>query len=415
VGAARNPSRSPRKCAFVHPTNFAKSESALAPAKINLTLRIVGRRADGFHELESLVTFAPFGDRLTFWPDEPLDLKVSGPMADGAGPSADNLVLRAARALADRIVGLRLGRFVLVKRLPSGAGLGGGSADAAAALRLIAKVNRLSLEDARIREAAGATGADIPVCLDAKPRVMRGIGEILSAPVTLPKLGILVVHPGVAVPTGPVFKALGLAPGEEFVAPSPAPVQGGEGNRTWQGASSPSPRLPSGRLRPSEPVIGPAKGGTRWTGYGEGRGEGAFPEAQTRGEAPSLAPILPSPASGEGKGGSDLSPQAGRGDGCGQIRLPWQAGQQRAARDALFAWLASERNDLESAAIAIAPQIADVLCAIAGLAGCRLARMSGSGSTCFGLFDSGRAAASAARGLAAARPSWWVRAGLLGN
>ena len=262
MGAARNLSRSPRKCAFVHPTNFAKSESALAPAKINLTLRIVGRRADGFHELESLVTFAPFGDRVTCWPDEPLDLKVSGPMADGAGPLADNLVLRAARALADRIDGLRLGRFVLVKRLPSGAGLGGGSADAAAALRLIAKVNRLSLEDARIREAARATGADIPVCLDAKPRVMRGIGEILSAPVILPKLGILVVHPGIAVPTGPVFKALGLAPGDEFVAPSPSLPQEGQSYRTWHGVTAPSPRLPSGRLRPSS------------TGYGEGRGEG---------------------------------------------------------------------------------------------------------------------------------------------
>jgi 4-diphosphocytidyl-2-C-methyl-D-erythritol kinase len=394
VGAARNLSRSPRKCAFVHPTNFAKSESALAPAKINLTLRIVGRRADGFHELESLVTFAPFGDRVTCWPDEPLDLKVSGPMADGAGPLADNLVLRAARALADRIDGLRLGRFVLVKRLPSGAGLGGGSADAAAALRLIAKVNRLSLEDARIREAARATGADIPVCLDAKPRVMRGIGEILSAPVILPKLGILVVHPGIAVPTGPVFKALGLAPGDEFVAPSPSLPQEGQSYRTWHGVTAPSPRLPSGRLRPSS------------TGYGEGRGEGAFPQAQTRGEAPS-------PGAQER---ADLSPQAGSGEGCGYLRLPWQAGGERAAdRHALLAWLTSERNDLELAAIAIAPQIGDVLRDIAGLAGCRLARMSGSGSACFGLFDTGRAAASAARGLAAARPSWWVRAGLLGN
>ena len=89
--------------------------------------------------------------------------------------------------------------------------------------------------------------------------------------------------------------------------------------------------------------------------------------------------------------------------------------RERAERDALLAWLASERNDLESAAIAIAPPIADVLGAITGLAGCKLARMSGSGSACFGLFDSARAAAAAARRLAAARPSWWVRAGLLGN
>src|SRR5215470_17562918 len=182
---------------------FAEPQSSVAPAKINLTLRIFGRRADGLHELESLVAFAPFGDRLTLWPNATLDLKVSGPMAAGTGPLADNLVLRAARALAAHIDGLRLGRFALFKRLPSGAGLGGGSADAAAALRLIAKVNCLGLDDGRVREAA------------------RGIGEILSAPFVLPKLGILIVHPGVAMPTGPVFKALGLVPGEQLAAWSP--------------------------------------------------------------------------------------------------------------------------------------------------------------------------------------------------
>jgi 4-diphosphocytidyl-2-C-methyl-D-erythritol kinase len=347
-------------------SDFAKSEAALAPAKINLTLRILGRRADGFHELESLVAFAPFGDRVTFWRDKRLDLKVSGPMAAGAGPSADNLVLRAARALAERIEGLTLGRFALIKQLPSGAGLGGGSADAAAALRLIAKVNRLGLDDARIHDAARATGADIPVCLDPRPRVMRGIGEILSAPLALPKLGILIVHPGLAVPTGPVFNALGLAPGEKFAARPPALPQEGQSYHFWQSASSPSLRL-----------------------RGEGRGEGAFPQALTPGDAPS----------------PDLSPQAGRGEGSVGM----------AERDALIAWLTGEPNDLESAAISIAPQIADVLRAVAGLAGCRLARMSGSGSACFGLFDSGRAAATSARRLAAARPSWWVRAGLLGN
>jgi 4-diphosphocytidyl-2-C-methyl-D-erythritol kinase len=314
-----NPMRPAKKSGPV--SDSAASETALAPAKVNLTLRIVGRRADGYHELESLVAFAPFGDRLTLWPGAPLDLKVSGPTAAGAGPLADNLVVRAARALAERIDGLQLGSFTLIKRLPSGAGLGGGSADAAAALRLIAKVNHLALDDARIRDAARVTGADIPVCLDPRPRIMRGIGEILSAPLTLPKVGILIVHPGVAVPTGAVFKALGLAPGEQCAVPFP-------------------------RLDP-----------------------------------PALA------------GG----------------------GAQRAEREALLAWLASERNDLEAAAIAIAPPIAEVLGAIAGLAGCRLARMSGSGSACFGLFDSARAAAAAARRLGAAHPAWWVRAGLMGH
>jgi 4-diphosphocytidyl-2-C-methyl-D-erythritol kinase len=318
------------------------------------------------------VAFAPFGDRLIFWPDGPLALKVSGPTAEGSGPLTDNLVLRAARALAQRIEGLTLGRFALIKRLPSGAGLGGGSADAAAALRLLAKTNGLGLDDGRIHEAACATGADIPVCLDPRPRIMRGIGEILSAAVTLPKLGILVVHPGIAMPTGPVFKGLGLAPGEQY-ATSP----------------SPSPCLPSVRLRPHS------------TGYGEGRGEGLSPQAQTHGDAPSPS----------------LSPQAERGGDYGHSRLPWQAetGGQAGQRDALLAWLASERNDLERAAIAIAPPIADVLRAIAGLTGCRLARMSGSGSACFGLFDSARAATAAARRMAAARPAWWLRAGLLGH
>ena len=293
------------------------SDASLAPAKVNLTLRISGRRADGYHELESLVAFAPFGDRLTFSPDGPLDLNVSGPMAHGAGPVADNLVLRAARALAARIDGLGLGRFALHKELPSGAGLGGGSADAAAALRLIARANGIGLDDPRVHDAARATGADIPVCLDPRPRVMRGIGEILSAPAELPALGIVIIHPGFALPTGPVFKALGLAPGEAHASSSPR--------------------------------------------------------------------------------------QTGRDD-------HWRG----ADRESLLKWLACECNDLEAPAIATAPAVAGVLAVIAALAGCRIARMSGSGSACFGLFVDGKAAAAAAEQAAAMQPSWWVRAGTLG-
>jgi len=301
--------------------DFNEPETILAPAKVNLTLRIIGRRPDGYHELESLVAFAPFGDRITLRPGAPLDLEVSGPMAAGAGPLTDNLVLRAARALAERIEGLTLGGFALVKHLPAGAGLGGGSADAAAALRLIAKINHLALDDARVHDAARVTGADVPVCLDPRPRVMRGIGDILSAPLALPDLGILIVHPGIAVPTAPVFRALGLNPGQRCAPPPPAPF--------------PFPSPSSGRENSSE------------------------------------------------------------------------------GRAALLAWLASERNDLEAAAIAITPPIAEVLGVIAGLSGCRLARMSGSGSACFGLFDSAQEAAAAAQRLESERPSWWVRAGLL--
>jgi len=309
----------------MHDKNF---ETILAPAKINLTLRILGRRADGYHELESLVAFAPFGDRLTFCPGGPLELDVSGPKAEGAGPLADNLVLRAARAFAERVDGLRLGRFALYKEVPSGAGLGGGSADAAAALRLIAKANGIGLDDSRVHDAAQVTGADIPVCLDPRPRVMRGIGEILSGPVALPPLGILVVHPGFALPTGPVFKALGLAPGEKLTKP-------GE------------------------------------TADGQERGRPARPDED--------------------------------------------AGGTPALLEALLGWLAAERNDLEPPAISIAPAVAGVLDVIAALPGCRLARMSGSGSACFGLFDGGDAAAAAAQQVGAVQPSWWVRAGLLAS
>ncbi len=181
-----------------------------APAKVNLTLRVVGRRADGYHDLESLVVFAGVGDRLAFAPARALDLKVRGPTAGAAGNLSDNLVFKAARALADRVPGLKLGRFELSKRLPVAAGLGGGSADAAAALRLLARANRLTLDDPRLIQAARATGADVPVCLDPRPRVMRGIGDVLSAPLDLPRLPAVLVNPGVAVPTKDVFAALAL-------------------------------------------------------------------------------------------------------------------------------------------------------------------------------------------------------------
>jgi len=137
-----------------------------------------------------------------------LALAVVGPTAGAAGADGDNLVLKAARALAARIEGLRLGAFRLDKQLPVAAGLGGGSSDAAAALRLLARANGLSLDDERVGAAARATGADVPVCLDPQPRVMRGIGELLSSPLRLPKLPAVLVNPGVAVPTKDVFAAL---------------------------------------------------------------------------------------------------------------------------------------------------------------------------------------------------------------
>jgi len=153
-----------------------------APAKINLTLRVIGRRADGYHELESLVVFADLADKLELQPAAKDRLEIIGPFAGKSGPAAENLVLKASTALRDRVGHLKGGLFLLEKNVPVAAGLGGGSADAAAALRLVARANGLALDDDRLISAARAVGADVPVCLDPRPRVMRGVGAVLSRP-----------------------------------------------------------------------------------------------------------------------------------------------------------------------------------------------------------------------------------------
>jgi 4-diphosphocytidyl-2-C-methyl-D-erythritol kinase len=283
----------------------------LAPAKVNLTLRVLGRRADGYHELESLVAFARVGDRLDFAPGEALALDVRGPFAAAAGSLADNLVLKAARSLAGLVDRLGLGRFALMKELPVAAGLGGGSADAAAALRLLARANRLAPDDPRLTAAARATGADVPVCLDPRARVMGGIGELLSAPLDAPSLPAVLVNPGVPLATKDVFAAFAAAPSASAAAFDATPAL--------------------------------------------------------------LASV-----------------------------------------DTAFAALANGRNDLEPAAIELCPAVADVLAALAATPGCRLARMSGSGATCFGLYPSKHAADAAARSIEAAHRGWWVRASVLG-
>jgi len=282
-----------------------------APAKVNLTLRVLGRRADGYHELESLVAFAEVGDRLSFVPGGELALTVRGPNAVQAGEGADNLVLKAARALAARVAGIGLGAFDLDKRLPVAAGLGGGSADAAAALRLLARANNIAADDGRLYDAARVTGADVPVCLDPRPRLMRGIGEILSAPLKLPALPVVLANPGVALPTKSVFAG-------------------------WKRA---------------------------------------VPQALTL-DVASLAKV--------------------------------------ASREEYLQLLATQANDLESAAIAVQPAIAEVLVALRALTGSRLARMSGSGATCFALFSSAAAAIEAAKVLSSKYPQWWVRPSALG-
>lgn len=191
-----------------------------APAKINLTLRIVRRRTDGFHDLASLVVFSGAADLLSLTPDAALSLAVKGRTAAAAGPDADNLVLRAARAFATEVPGARLGAFLLEKRLPVAAGLGGGSSDAAAALRLLGRLNGLAPDDPRLFAAARATGSDVPVCLDPRARLMEGVGDVLSSPLALPPLAGVLVNCGVAVPTAAVFRQLGLSPGATFDGPS---------------------------------------------------------------------------------------------------------------------------------------------------------------------------------------------------
>jgi 4-diphosphocytidyl-2-C-methyl-D-erythritol kinase len=176
-----------------------------APAKINLTLRVRGRRADGYHELESLVAFADVADTLTLEPDNKDALEITGPFAAASGAVFDNLVLKALAAARIYIGAVKAGRFSLKKNIPVAAGLGGGSADAAAALRLIAGANEIALDDARIMSAAQAVGADVPVCVASRPRIMRGVGELLSDPVDLQPLAGVLVNPRVPLSTRDVF------------------------------------------------------------------------------------------------------------------------------------------------------------------------------------------------------------------
>jgi len=276
-----------------------------APAKINLTLRIVGRRADGYHELESLVAFADIGDRLTLLPGPETSLDVKGPFAAPSGPIESNLVLQAVAKLRAAVHDLKSGSFALEKQLPVAAGIGGGSSDAAAALRLLAKVNGIAVDDPRLAAAALAVGADVPVCLDPRARIMRGVGEILSGPFDLPRVSVLLVNPRVPTATKDVFAA-------------------------FDASHSTSPPLDD---PPREDLIG---------------------------------------------------------------YLHWHG------------------NDLTAAAIACVPVIGDVLDTLAALPGAQLARMSGSGSTCFALFASKDAAPVAAHKLAEARPDWWIAQTTLG-
>ena len=286
-----------------------------ACAKVNLTLRVNGRRTDGYHDLESVVAFADCADRLTLTPGSNLDLKMLGPLAQACGDTSDNLVLKAARLLGERVPDMKAGSFSLDKVLPVAAGIGGGSADAAAALRLLSQLNGLALDDSRVIEVARLTGADVPVCVNSRGCVMTGVGETLQ-PLNLPKMPCVMVNPGVPVATKDVFAALGLRKGELRV---------------------------------------------------------------------SAGDVL--------------------------LQKPWPD-----AEASLEDWveaLAASSNDLEAPALRVQPVIGEVISALNATNGAWLSRMSGSGATCFAIYENTADAGRAAEKLGREHPGWWVHAGTL--
>ncbi|OUJ15249.1 4-(cytidine 5'-diphospho)-2-C-methyl-D-erythritol kinase [Acetobacter sp. DsW_063] len=280
-----------------------------AHAKINLYLHVTGRRDDGYHLLDSLAVFAGAADTLSLSPDAgALSLSVGGPFGAGlsTGATDDNLVMRAARLLAEEAGRAPTGALTLEKALPVASGIGGGSADAAAALRLLQRAWDVAVPEERLFELAEKLGADVPVCLAQRSARMGGVGERLDPAPALPDCGMILVNCGLGVSTPAVFRAR----------------------------------------------------------------DGGFSDA----------PALPAAWANAAEMATDLS------------RL---------------------HNDLETAACALCPTIREVLAAIDALPGCLLSRMSGSGATCFGIFDTPEAARRAAAQLSALTParSWWVWAG----
>ena len=190
-----------------------------APAKINLFLHVGDKRADGFHALESLVVFTRAGDVLNVAGAEELSLTIAGPFAQGLSDEGDNLVLRAARKLADKAGFVPKAHIELVKNLPVASGIGGGSADAAAALRALNALWHLNFSARALRELAADLGSDVPVCVDSVPAWMEGRGERVTPLQRFPELPVVLVNPGVSVPTGSVFAALQARSGTAGLRP----------------------------------------------------------------------------------------------------------------------------------------------------------------------------------------------------
>jgi len=186
-----------------------------ARAKINLTLHVRGRRADGYHLLESVVAFADFGDELSFERAADFTLDLTGPFADGLPEDDDNIVLDAARNLAHGVSDLPPGAAItLDKRLPVASGIGGGSADAAACIRGLLQLYGVDAAPNALHQIAVGLGADVPVCLRSEVSFMAGIGQLVTPLPRLPDVHCVLVNPRVPVPTAPIFQALGLSEGD---------------------------------------------------------------------------------------------------------------------------------------------------------------------------------------------------------
>jgi 4-diphosphocytidyl-2-C-methyl-D-erythritol kinase len=277
----------------------------LAPAKINLFLHVGDKRADNYHALESLVVFAEIGDRIEFAPADDVALKLTGPFAAQTPKGEDNLVLKAARALqavANQLPGVAI---TMEKNLPVAAGIGGGSADAAAVLRGLNLFWQLNRPEAELLEIAAALGSDVPACFLSRPCWMEGRGEHVARTPALPSVAAILVNPGVQLSTKDVFGALNARTGAGAMRPPPSTIQ------------------------------------TLWD---------------------------------------------------------------------VVAYLDDAGNDLEAPACQLRPVIDEVLDALNEEPGCALSQMSGSGATCFGLFDGKQFALGAAERIAQEHPHWWVRA-----
>ncbi len=299
TGAERTDPSSPADAAF------SRGISICAPAKLNLFLHVGEKRPDLYHALESLVVFAEAGDRLEFSLSPELSLKIAGPFRAQCPRNENNLVLKAARLLKEQSRTEQGAVIALEKNLPVAAGLGGGSADAAAAVRALNVLWHLERPEAELMELASALGSDVPACLLSRPCWMEGRGDHVTRTPPLPQLAAVLVNPGVAVPTADVFAALNARTGVGRMRPPPASIQS-----LWD----------------------------------------------------------------------------------------------------VVAYLDDSTNDLEAPASRLHPIIDEVLDALSQEPGCVVAQMSGSGATCFGLFDGRYLAVGGAERIAFEHPEWWVRA-----